>query len=301
LIYRLVLLWYCQFMQQSGHYFLGVDGGGSRCRVRIRDAGGKLAAEAEGGPSNIYQDFEGGVAMVIATAQKAANHAGIPLNNLHAGLGLAGVSSSVDGAKLLRESLPFASVIAENDGVVACLGAFQGGDGGILIMGTGSIGIAMVEGQRHMVGGWGFTLGDLGSGGWIGLQSAQRAALVIDQMAPTSPFIEKVMSVAGDNRIDLTQWSVDAVPRDFAALARDAFAGAEAGDPHAKEIVLAGAGHMSDLGRTLLSRGAKQLCLMGGLAPSYEPYLSQDIRAVVVKPKADALDGAILLAQRAQA
>lgn len=288
-------------MQQSGQYFLGVDGGGSRCRVRIRNGAGKLLAEAEGGPSNIYQDFEGGVAMVIATAKTAAAQAGIALESLHAGLGLAGVSSSVDGARLLRESLPFASVIAENDGVAACMGAFQGGDGGILIMGTGSIGIGMVGGQRHMVGGWGFTLGDLGSGGWIGLQAAQRTALVIDQMAPSSPFIEKVMAVAGDNRIDLTQWSVDAVPRDFAALARDAFAGAEAGDPHAKEIVLAGAGHMSDLGRTLLSRGAKQLCLMGGLASSYEPYLTEDIRRAAVKPKADALDGAILLAQRAQA
>ena len=288
-------------MQHSAPYFLGVDGGGSRCRVRIRDAGGQLLAEAEGGPSNIYQDFEGGVAMVIATAKKAASEAGIAMESLHAGLGLAGVSSSVDGAKLLRESLPFASVVAENDGVAACMGAFQGGDGGILIMGTGSIGIAIVGGQRHMVGGWGFTLGDLGSGGWIGLQAAQRAALVIDNMMLSSPFIEKVMAVAGDNRIDLTQWSVDAAPRDFASLAREAFAGAEAGDPHAKEIIVAGAGHISDLGKTLLSRGAKQLCLMGGLALSYEPYLSEDIRAVAVKPKADALDGAILLARRAPA
>ncbi|MBG1233873.1 BadF/BadG/BcrA/BcrD ATPase family protein [Aestuariivirga litoralis] len=288
-------------MQHSGPYFLGVDGGGSRCRVRIRDVSGALLSEAQGGPSNVYQDFEGGVAMVISTAQTAANRIGIPVDQLHAGLGLAGVSSSVDGARLLRESLPFASVVVENDGVAACMGAFQGEDGGILIMGTGSIGIGMVGGQRHMVGGWGFTLGDLGSGGWIGLQAAQRAALVIDKMMPSSPFIEKVMTQAGDNRIDLTQWSVSAVPRDFASLAREAFAAADAGDPHAKEIVVAGSGHISDLGKTLLSRGAKQLSLMGGLAPSYEPYLSQDIRAVLVPPKSDALDGAILMARRAQA
>lgn len=288
-------------MQHSAPYFLGVDGGGSRCRVRIRDAAGQLLAQAEGGPSNIYQDFEGGVAMVIATAKTAAHEAGVALEKLHAGLGLAGVSSSVDGARLLGESLPFASVVAENDGVAACMGAFMGEDGGILIMGTGSIGIALVEGQRHMVGGWGFTLGDSGSGGWIGLQATQRAARVIDRMAPSSPFIEEVMAQAGDNRIDLTQWSVTAVPRDFATLARAAFAGAAAGDPHAKDIIVAGAGHISDLGRALLSRGAKQLCLMGGLAPSYEPYLPAEIRAVLVKQKADALDGAILLARKALA
>ncbi len=72
--------------------------------------------------------------------------------------------TSVGTEKVLAAKLPFASVTADNDAYAACIGAFSGGDGGIVIAGTGSIGMALVAGERHMVGGWGFQLGDHGSG-----------------------------------------------------------------------------------------------------------------------------------------
>ena len=46
-------------MKQTSAYFLGIDGGASRCRARIRDAAGRMLGEAIGGSSNIYQDFDG--------------------------------------------------------------------------------------------------------------------------------------------------------------------------------------------------------------------------------------------------
>ena len=58
-------------MSDEAKFFLGVDGGGSRCRARIRDRDGKLLSEAEGGASNIYQDLQAALATIIATAREA--------------------------------------------------------------------------------------------------------------------------------------------------------------------------------------------------------------------------------------
>ncbi|MFO1034120.1 MAG: BadF/BadG/BcrA/BcrD ATPase family protein [Hyphomicrobiales bacterium] len=144
--------------------FLGIDGGGSKCRARLRRADGQLLAEAVGGAANIYQDFEGGLATVLAVAREAATQAGVTLADLHAGLGLAGIVTSVGAARIAAANLPFASVTADNDAFAACVGAFSGGNGGIVIAGTGSIGVGIMGSERHMVGGWGFQLGDHGSG-----------------------------------------------------------------------------------------------------------------------------------------
>jgi glucosamine kinase len=65
-------------------------------------------------------------------------------------------------------------------------------------------------------------------------------------------------------------------------------------------IVIEGAAAISTLGRALLARGVRQLCLLGGLSTVYPPYLDADIKSVLVLPKADAMDGAIMMARKAQ-
>ena len=51
--------------------FLGIDGGGSKCRARIRDDGGRLLGEGAGGPANIHQDFRGAVLSFAAACGSA--------------------------------------------------------------------------------------------------------------------------------------------------------------------------------------------------------------------------------------
>ena len=50
---------------------------------------------------------------------------------------------------------PFASTVLETDAYVAWLGAHQGGDGAIVILGTGSCRLTMIKGRRIGVAGWG--------------------------------------------------------------------------------------------------------------------------------------------------
>jgi glucosamine kinase len=285
-------------MNSEQLYFLGIDGGGSHCRGRIRDAAGRLLGEAVGGSSNIYQDYDGALATIVQTADEAARQAGLKTSELHAGLGLAGIVTSVGAEKIEAAALPFASVVADNDAYAACMGAFSGGDGGIVIAGTGSIGFALVNGQRHMVGGWGFRLGDHGSGAWVGHHAVRRAALALDGLLQPTRLIENILSRTGATRFDLSRWSERAVPKDYAQFAPIVFECAGSGDVQGMMIVIEGAAAISNIGRALLARGAKRICLLGGLSKVYPPYLDADVKRALVEAQADAMDGAIIMARR---
>lgn len=280
-------------------FFLGVDGGGSKCRARIRDESGVLLSEAIGGSSNIYQNFDGALASIVAASREAASKAQVTLDELHAGLGLAGIVTSVGAERIRGAALPFASVVADNDAFAACIGAFSGGNGGIVIAGTGSIGFSLVDGERHMVGGWGFQLGDHGSGAWLGHHAVRRAALAMDGLLQPTLLIEEVLKRVGRTRHDVSRWSESATPRDYAAFAPIVFETASRADVQGMTIVIEGAAAISKLGHALLARGAKRLCLLGGLAAVYPPFLDADVRAALVMPAADAMDGAIMMARRA--
>lgn len=279
--------------------FLGIDGGGSRCRARIRNFDGKLLGEAVGGSSNIYLSFDGALANILATAEEAAGKAGLKTNELHAGLGLAGIVTSKGADRIVAANLPFASVMADNDAYVACVGAFAGGDGGIVIAGTGSIGFAAINDVRHMVGGWGFALGDHGSGAWLGHHAVRRAALAIDGLLQPTPLIEEVLSRVGRTRFDLSRWSEKANPKDYGQMAPLVFECATKGDVHGMTIVIEGAAAISNLGRALLARGARSICLLGGLSKVYPPYLDADVKKSLAEPIYDAMDGAIMMARKA--
>lgn len=285
-------------MTLTPRYFLGIDGGGSRCRARIRGIDGAVLGEAVGGASNIYQNFDGALGTIAATAAEAAAKAGVQPGDLHAGLGLAGIVTSVGAEKIEHAALPFAAVTADNDAYAACVGAFGGGDGGIVIAGTGSIGFALIGGERHMVGGWGFALGDHGSGAWLGHHAVRRAALAIDGLLQPTTLIERVWTRVGNTRFDLSRWSEKARPADYAEMAPDVFECAAQGDVVGMTIVIEGAAAISNLARALLARGAGHICLLGGLHGVYPPYLDLDVKRALVKPEADAMDGAIMMARR---
>ncbi len=287
-------------MISSQHIFLGIDGGGSGCRARIRDQGGAILGEAVGGAANIYQNFDAALAMIVATARDAAEKAGQDIGNLHAGMGLAGIVTSVGAEKIKAAGLPFASVIADNDAYAACVGAFGGDDGGIVIAGTGSIGFARVNSQRHMVGGWGFQLGDHGSGAWVGHHAVRRVALAIDGLLQPTRLIDEILSRTGRTRQELSRWSETATPKDYAQFAPIIFECAAQGDVQGMMIVIEGAAAISNLGRALLARGSKTICLLGGLSAVYPPYLDADVKRALVNAKSDAIDGAIMMARQAQ-
>ena len=164
-------------MQQP--ILIGVDGGGSRCRVRARLADGTLLGEAEGGSANIFSDLDLALSNILAVTKQALAGSGLGDDDLarcHVGLGLAGANIPSLAEELGRRTLPFAARAIETDAVVACRGAHADADGAIAILGTGTAYVLRSGKTFTSIGGWGFALSDQGGGGYLG-RAALTAAL----------------------------------------------------------------------------------------------------------------------------
>ena len=285
-------------MNASGRYFLGIDGGGSRCRARIRDASGNVLGEAQGGLANVYQDFDSAIATIRTVSAQVARSCGIALDSLYAGFGLAGVVDDASAKAVEAVEFPFAQLRVVSDGHAACLGAHGGKDGGIVIAGTGSAAFAVVGEKTHALGAMGFELGDDGSGAAIGRFVLRRAVLSLDDLVERTAYLDAILKGFGRDRGKLLAWSQKALSRDYASFAPDAFVAARGGDVHAREAVAEAAQGVALLATGLMRRGAVRLCLVGSVAASLRPWLPADVMRHVTEPLADPIDGAIVIARR---
>jgi glucosamine kinase len=284
--------------------FIGVDGGGTRCRARLADEAGTTLGEGLGGPANVRRDARLALHSVLAASRAALAAAGLDVNvigRVHAGLGLAGAGQRSALERFAGLPHPFASVSIETDAYVAWLGAFGGADGAILIAGTGSCGLAILRGKRTHVGGLGSEVSDEGSGAAIGREAIRRALWADDGRAPMTPLAAALLARFGARHDAIVDWARQATPEDYARLAPLVFEHARAGDPLGAALVREAAAELARIGARLLAAGAPRVALMGGLAEPLRPWLPEALAARLVAPEGDALDGALLMARRALA
>lgn len=287
----------------SEFLFLGIDGGGTKCRARLRDAEGNLLGEGSGGPSNIRLDPDLVWTSILTACREAINQAGLQESDLlriRAGMGAAGAGQKSAVARLLSRQHPFSSFTVDTDAHTAWLGAFEGGEGAILIVGTGSCGYGVVDGQRRYVGGWGFEISDEGSGAAIGRDLLRRTIWAYDGRIPSTTLSDAVLADFSNDPEVLVDWVGKARPSDYACYAPLVLEHAHRRDGLALELVRHAADEMAQIATRLLDLGAPALCVFGGLAEPLRPWLPPPLQQLIVPPRADALDGAILLAKTSQ-
>jgi glucosamine kinase len=282
-------------------FYIGVDGGGTRCRARLRDAAGRCLGEGMAGPANPRKDARSAREEILHACAAALTAAGLPedaLGRAAAGLGLAGVGQEAGRAAVLALGFPFARLALDTDAYAACLGAHGGGDGAVMIVGTGSCGLALVGGRRTHVGGWGFEVSDDGSGAWIGQHAVRRSLWAHDGLAPETGLTRAVMARFGGDPDAVVAWAGSARPADHAAFAALVVEEAGRGDPLAVALMEEAAGHVSCAIGRLAEIGAPAVALVGGLAGPLRPWLPAEARSLLCEPRADAVDGAILMVAR---
>jgi glucosamine kinase len=277
--------------------YLGVDGGATRCRARLRDAEGRALAEATGAAANIHVDFAAAIAALRAVVGAVLAKAGLgdcDPGTIAIGLGLAGFKEASDATRVAAAFPGFRLVRAANDATTACIGAHAGADGGLIIAGTGSAAIARVQGKETIIGGRGFSVGDDGSGSHVGLDALRAAMRAYDGLAPSSPLTRDIIGQFGADPVAMVSWARDAKPGDFGTFAPRVFEHAAEHDPVALEIAGRAAGAIGALIRGVVALGAERAALVGGVGESLHPYLEPDIAARLKAPLYDAVDGAIL-------
>ncbi len=277
------------------NYLVGIDGGGTSCRARVIDLDGNLISEGRSGSANILLGAESALDAIIG----ALLDAGIEesqFGSLHIGAALAGAEQKSAWDAFMSQPHPFASMTLNTDAYGACLGAHQGQDGAIMIAGTGSCGILLNQGQQHVVGGREFPISDQGSGAVMELRLIQQTLLAHDEIRLHTPLTLHVLEHFNQDIDAIVDWSKSAFPRDYGQFSPQIFSLAKQCDPLAIELLTQTAQDIEMFLWALHKRGARQICLMGGIAERIQAWLTPAIQEFIVPAKGDAMDGALMLA-----
>jgi glucosamine kinase len=280
--------------------YIGIDGGGSKCHALVYRDGDGIVGTGMAGPANPLQGYARALESILEAAHLAAADAGLPgnaLGTLVAGIGLAGLNLPEQYERMERWAHPFARACLATDLEIACLGAHDGADGGVVIVGTGSSGYVRVGERVRIIGGTGFPAGDTGSGAWLGLRALQAVLEATDGLAPATalvPLVERHFNASGRGIAEGVAGAPTSVYAELAPLVFDA---ARAGDAVAESIVRDAAAFLGRMVRKLLESHPPRLSLIGGVAPSIDAWLDDDVRAALSPPLAPPAMGAVLLAR----
>jgi glucosamine kinase len=281
---------------------LGIDGGGSGCRARLCTISGRTLSEGTAGSANIRLGVEQSFASVHEATVQCMSGAGLStrdFDRIVACLALAGASEPSQLEAARQHEHPYRRAVFVTDAQAACIGAHGGRDGGIIVIGTGSIGWAELNGREYQVGGWGWPISDEGSGAWLGCEALRRTLWAHDGRMPWSALLRSLFAKFRSDPHAIVHWMTGASPKDFATFAPDIVEHALANDPVAVELLRLAGGHLDALAQRLIDFGVDRLSLVGGLAASIEPWLADSTRHHLVAPRGDAVAGALQLARKA--
>jgi len=279
---------------------IGVDGGGSSCRVALVCDGKRH--EVKLGRANVETDRVKAIATVRAGMNEVAAMAGVDARHVPsivAHIGLAGVGDkSVEQAVAAQLALPLATI--SEDQVTHLVGAFGDGDGVVAGIGTGSFLARQVAGQHFFAGGWGTLLGDEAAGAWLGRKLLSATLHALDQQIQATDLTRSVLHRFGSGPA-IVRFADRAHPVDLADFAPDIIAAATLGDGLARDLLQTGADYIDHGLRRIGWTTGEAVCLTGGLGATYAPLLGADLRACLQPPQGSALDGALTLAARRRA
>ncbi len=296
-------------------YAVGFDGGGTKTTGCLISSDGDYYASLTGGATNYSISLEKAIQQELAEMTRSlCKRAGLShldaLGVCLSGLGQEAVRQRV--RRLIEEKELALAYHVDHDARAALYGAFAGGPGIILIAGTGSIAFAQDEnGEVYRCGGWGYLLGDEGSGFDIARRGIAAALQALDGRGKPTPLQAAFEQKFAVSRID------EAVPLIYseysdrgkmAQLATIVFEHSKAGDVVAGEIIGNAAGAYAELVAALFTRvavdGVADVALIGNifnsasqLLPIMQSYWKEHrLHISIVKPLFPAEVGAALLA-----
>lgn len=298
-------------------YVLGIDAGGTKTVCYLADADGRIVGEGRGGGANLQAHGELQVEKVLHSVveQAVGDRAILPAGVC---LGVAGVDREEDDriVRGIMRRLGFRShALVVNDALIALVAGVGEAAGVVLIAGTGSIAYGVNdEGFAARAGGWGFILGDEGSGYWIGKQALAAVVREADGRGPRTQLTPRVLEHFHVNRVpNLVREVYDhQLPRQaVAALGAIVEAARAEGDIVAAEILNAAADELTravgSVIRRLAMRGHAFTTVLAGGMFKVIPWLGVDVtrrlaevapRTNVTRLEVEPAVGAVTLALR---
>jgi N-acetylglucosamine kinase-like BadF-type ATPase len=225
-------------------YIIGIDGGGTKTTGILTTETGQHLAQAQSGPANYHVVGEVKTKEVLESViRDLYEKAGISSRgSVRFCLGMAGLGRASD-RKVIGQICDELGIrenrILTHDAHIALVGGTGKQEGVIVISGTGAIVYGInVDGKEARASGWGYLLGDEGSGYDIaikGLRAVARAADGRDRPTGLTDLLLNELELDEPNK--LIRW-VHAASRDtIAQLSEIVFDAAQAADTVAENIV----------------------------------------------------------------
>ncbi len=285
---------------RTPRFLVGVDGGGTGTRVQLNDSNGAVLGLGRAGPSALGQGVGQAWTHVLQALQGAATQAGlgsIDPADCAIGLGLSGVTLLEQARAFIDAQPGFAFIALDSDGFTGVLGAHGGQPGAVLVSGTGSVGEALRrDGSRACVGGWGWAIGDEGSGAWLGRCAMQHAQRAFDGREAEGPLTTALIDRAGRSREGLLAWCAAAGQQGYASLAPLVFEMAER-DSLAAHLIDDAVRELESVVQALDPQADLPLVLAGSVAERLAAHFSEALRSRCVAAQGDAVAGALQLLQ----
>ena len=231
-------------------HVLGLDAGGTKTVCLLADEEGHVVAEARGGGANLQASGELEVEKVLhgVMADAIGDRRIVPAAIC---LGIAGVDRPADSAvvrAIMGRIGHRARVLVVNDALVALEAGAPGQPGVVVISGTGSIAYGRnAAGEAARSGGWGYVLGDEGSGYWIGRAALRAVLRESDRRGPRTALSDLLLrhfGVAHPQGLIHEVYNTNLKPAAIGALAQCVQTAFSEGDPVSIGILRAAANEL---------------------------------------------------------
>lgn len=287
---------------QPPSYLIGVDGGGTGTRAVVAAASdGRISGQGRAGPSALGQGVAKAWVQVQAAIEHAFSEAGLRVPafaDCALSCGLSGASYAPWRDTFIATNPGFQKLIVETDAFAMLLGAHDAEPGAIVAAGTGSVGEALhPDGRRLRASGWGFPVGDEGSGAWLGLKAMRHAQCVMDGRALPGSLASRIFATCGQDRITLLDWCNRSTQYGYAQLAPMVFE-EECRDGTAARLVEEAVTALTDIAGAIDPGATLPICFTGSIGERLAPRLPVPLRERIRAPKHDAATGALAWLKR---
>ena len=241
-------------------YVLGIDAGGTKTRALLATESGEVVAAASGGGANLRTHGELEVEKVLhALAEEVGRKGGARPDAV--ALGIAGAGRP-DDAETLRDILRRIGfrdrVVVTNDAHIAFIAGSASRVGLAVVCGTGSIAWGRnAAGDVARAGGWGWRLGDEGSGFWIGERAVRAVLRAEDGRGPATSLRNALLArfaLPRPEEVVRAVYEGGAPRHPIALFAVEVEVAARAGDPVAARILSEASDELVLAARTVESR-----------------------------------------------
>ena len=269
-------------------HVIGIDAGGTKTVALLADADGHVLAEGRAGAANLHTEGELEVEKILHTViDLATDGRDVALSAVC--LGIAGVDRE-DDARIIRGIMRRmgyrSNTVIVNDAMIALVAGAGANPGVVVIAGTGSIVYGVSQhGVAARAGGWGPTLGDEGSGYWVGRRALAAVMRDADGRGPRTSLTPRVLrhfSLPNPQALVAEVYHRPQGRRAISSLAAVVDLAREEGDPVAMDIMTRAADELALAAASVIKRlemrGEQFPILLAGGMLKESPWLASAVR-----------------------